>query len=192
MTFVPAASSMARHPRWSGVVGRDLAAFGVLALASLLVGLSINSLHRRPLPLRYRSRAERLHAAVSGLAPAVAPAMQVTPAAKPRGIGLEEFQALALAHKGVVIDARGSFFYGEGHVPGALNLSREGFQADYRQISPVLDTHKTDPVAVYCSGADCHDADLVADALAALGYEKLSVYREGWEEWSQSGLPQEK
>ena len=183
---------MARRPPWSGVVGRDLAAFGALALVSLLAGVSINGLHRRPLPLRYQSRAERLHAAVSGLAPAVAPANPVASATRPREIGLEEFQALALAHKGVVVDARGSFFYREGHVPGALNLSREGFQADYRRLGSGLGAHKMDSIAVYCSGADCHDANLVADALAALGYGKLFVYREGWEEWSQSGLPQEK
>ena len=122
---------------------------------------------------------------MSGLARAVAPA-----AARPRDIGLGEFQAFALARRGVVIDARGSFFYAEGHVPGALNISREGFRADYQRFDARLRTHQADAIAVYCSGADCHDAGLVADALASLGYEKLLVYREGWEEWSQSGLPQ--
>ena len=92
----------------------------------------------------------------------------------------------------MVIDARGSFFYGEGHVPGALNISREGFQADYARFEARLRAHQAETIAIYCSGADCRDADLVADALASLGYRKLLVYREGWEEWSQSGLPQEK
>ena len=82
----------------------------------MLAGWLINGLQRQPLPLWYQSRTERLHAAVIGLVPAV-PAKPVSPAAKPREIGLDEFQAFALARKGVVIDARGSIFYGEGHVP---------------------------------------------------------------------------
>ncbi len=190
MIPAPAAPRTAR--RWLGTVRVDLAAFGALALLSLLAGVSINGLHRRPLPFWYQSRAERLRAAAAGLAP-VALAKPGSPATpKPGEIGLDEFQAFALARKGVVIDARSSFFYGEGHVPGALNVSREGFQRDYQRVGSRLSAHKTDAIAVYCSGADCHDADLVADALAAMGYEKLLVYREGWEEWSQSGLPQEK
>ena len=192
MIPVPAATRTARLARWPGLIGMDLAAFGALALVSMLAGWLLNGLQRHPLPLWYQSRAERLHATVAGLAPVV-PSKPVSPAAaKPGEIGLGEFQAFALVRKGVVIDARGSIFYGEGHVPSALNISREGFRADYQRLGPRLNIHKADAIAVYCSGADCHDADLVADALAGLGYEKLHIYREGWEEWSQSGLPQEK
>ena len=56
-----------------------------------------------------------------------------------------------------------------------LNISREEFRADYQRVEPRLRAHQTDTVAVYCSGADCHDADLVANALATLGYGK-NVY----------------
>ena len=195
MTPDPAAPSMARRSRWFGLVGIDLAASGALALVSLLTGLAINGSHHPPLPLWYQSRAERLHAAVAGLVPA-APAKPGSPsgtaeAGRARSAWMSSRRSRS-RHKGVVIDARTPFFYREGHVPGAVNLSREGFQADYQRLGSRLGARQTDAIAVYCSGADCHDADLVADALASLGYRKLLVYREGWEEWSQSGLPQEK
>ena len=68
MTPAPAAPRTARRSRWPGVLGIDLAAFGVLALVSLLLGLFFNGLQSHPLPLWHQSRAERLHAAVNGLA----------------------------------------------------------------------------------------------------------------------------
>ena len=170
----------------------DLTAFCALALISLLAGLLLNQASSQPLPLAYRTREERLHAAVARLnagEPPTPPARTPDPA---REIGLDEFQAFVADHRGVVIDARLPSAYGDGHVPGALSLSRANFDADYRALSSQLAARKADTVAVYCSDADCADGALVADALRALGFQHLLVYKEGWEEWSQSGLPQEK
>ena len=177
--------------RW-GIMSADLMGFGALSVISLLVGLLLNQVRHQPLPLVYRSQQERLHAAVVRLAPETFRAPLPDTVTPPRDIGLNEFQALVAAGKGIVIDARSPFFYRQGHVPGALNISREDFDADYRRLGSRLTNRKTDLISVYCSGADCQDSTLVADALRTLGYSRLLVYREGWEEWSQSGLPQEK
>lgn len=175
--------------RWWGVVLVDVADFCVLALVSMAAGLLINAARHPPLPLVYRTPGERLHAAVTRLK---AEEPQTAPEEGPQVVGLDDFQAFALEHRGLVIDARPALIYGLGHVPGAINLSRIDFDADYRRLGPTLGARKADPVAVYCSGADCQDSQLVAKALQALGFKRLFVYTEGWEEWTQTGLPQEK
>ena len=163
-----------------------------MAVVSLLIGLLVNAWRPQPLPLVYHSNEERLRTAVDRLTNGE-PRPQPSPAAGlVRDIGLDEFQALVNSRRGVVIDARPAFIYRDGHVPGAINLPRDDFESAYRRNDARLTVHKAGTVAVYCSGADCPDASLVADALRTLGYSQPRVYTEGWEEWSQSGLPQEK
>ena len=36
------------------------------------------------------------------------------------------------------------------------------------------------PIIVYCSGGDCHDSRLVANALLSLGFGNVSVFTGGW------------
>lgn len=152
----------------------DAASIAGLALASVILGWGLNGLRSAPLPLRYASRRERVEAAAA------------------REIGLETFQAFAAGHKGLVLDARPGVFYGEGHVPGALNLARDNFEADFARLRLALEKGRGRPVAIYCSGADCEDSDIVAGALSKLGYRDLLIFREGWEQWTAAGLPQEK
>jgi rhodanese-related sulfurtransferase len=42
---------------------------------------------------------------------------------------------------------------------------------------------------VYCSGGDCHDSRLVANALLSLGFSNVSVFTGGWVAWSEAKLP---
>ena len=193
MRFAPSlAGSAVRRLRWRDVISEDFTRFGALTLISLLAGLLINLGRSQPLPLVYLSKTARLHEVVARLGTGALPTLPPAAGQGPREIELDEFQDFALAKKGLVIDARSSFFYRAGHVPGAINVSREGFDAEYRGSKARLEAHRTDAVAVYCSGPDCEDSALVAEALRTLGYRRLLVYREGWEQWSQSGLPQEK
>ncbi len=172
-------------------VSTDLRGFGALALASLLVGLGINQVRRQPLPLVYHARQERLRAAVGRLTAGESMTVSPVSVARAREIGIEEFQTL-ISHRAMVIDARAPFFYAQGHVPGAINLPREEFEAAYPRLADRLSARKAEAAAVYCSGSDCEDARLVTDALMRLGFRQLLIYKEGWDEWSQSGLPQEK
>ena len=158
----------------------------MLAVAALGIGWMLNAVRREPLAWAYRSPSQRLQAAVNHLQP---PAPNGGPSPSP--MDLDAFQAFVAAHRGLVIDARAGAFYRLGHVPGALNLPRETFAADYDGQKAALDPRKTDGIAVYCSEEDCPDADLVARALGRLGFRPLWVYRAGWDEWVQAGLPQE-
>ena len=74
-------------------------------------------------------------------------------------------------------------------MPGALNLARDDFAHDYRRPGRRAAERHDKPIIVYCSGGDCHDSRLVANALLTLGFGNVSVFTGGWEAWSGAGLP---
>lgn len=160
----------------------------ILTVVSLAAGCLVNMLRTDPLPWVYASRARAMAATVASLSTGPSAPVELKP---PQEIELEAFQAFVAEHKGLVLDARPKVFYDLGHVPGAVSLPREAFAQEYPAMRGKLDAHKDLPVAVYCSGADCPDSELLADALTKLGYHHLLIYTSGWEEWSQTGLPQE-
>lgn len=180
-----------RSPRQ--MIRTDAARAGMLAAGSLVAGGVLNGFRAQPLPWTYRSPDIRLHAVVAGLATAADPAksVAVTPAGSFEIIDLEKFQSFCSKGEGIVIDARAAAFYRQGHVPGALSLPRETFAADYIRQKSRLETSRTKEIVVYCSESDCPDAAMVANALSQLGFERLRIYQEGWEEWFRAGLPQE-
>lgn len=170
---------------------RDAGAFFLLAVVALVVGLLVNRLRTSPLPLVYVSKEKRLDHAVQLVSPLSQTDSAQIHAAATRSIDLDEFQKLAVNGSATILDARTATFYRLGHVPGALNLSREAFEHDYATLRSKLEVSKGRTIAVYCSGADCQDSKLVAGALLKLGFGTVLVYPEGWEQWTQAGLPQE-
>lgn len=163
---------------------RDAA--GVLALAalSLLLGLVLNALRQDALPFQYESPEDRLAADLTALlgTPAFA-SIQID------AIGLDQFRTVVGDKGALILDARSSPYYQQGHVPGALNLSRDRFAKDYQRLMPILGAAKDQPIVVYCSGGACYDSKLVARALFSLGYSNVRVFTGGWEAWSTAGLP---
>ena len=93
-----------------------------------------------------------------------------------RLLSLEEFQARRKDM--TVVDARPEVFYRLGHVPGALSLPRERFEAAYRALGARMT--KGRPVVVYCASRSCEDAELVRSALLSLGYAQVEVFAGGW------------
>jgi rhodanese-related sulfurtransferase len=163
---------------------RDLGAVALLAAASLAVGLVMNRYYPAPLPMVFQTPEQRFDAELTTLV--AAPPFKIAPAAT---IGLDEFRS-AVDHKSaLILDARPSVFFQQGHVPGALNLARDDFAHDYRSLSGVLQSAIDKRVIVYCSGGECHDSRLVANALLSLGFSNVSVFTGGWEAWSAAGLP---
>ena len=187
--IVPASKDVSVAGWRLSLVG-DLAALLVLAVVALLAGALVNAFHVEPLPWRYRSRAQTIGDAVVYLRePLGSPVASKEPAESPHEIRLEEFQPFVTERKGLILDARPAVFYRDAHIPGALSLPRETFAEDYPRLRGQLEGYKDRPIAVYCSGPDCPDSQLVADALTKLGYRRLVIYTSGWEEWSQTGLP---
>ncbi len=103
-------------------------------------------------------------------------------------------EAFTLQQSGNVLffDARPGFFYGLGHIPGAISLPKPDCDAQIvkreAEIKAALAAEKT--IVVYCTNLLCPDARTVANHLAGFGYSS-SVLSGGWDSWKESGLPTE-
>jgi rhodanese-related sulfurtransferase len=94
-----------------------------------------------------------------------------------------------LATRGVlVVDARRTSVYEEGHVGGARNISPWEGDADAK-ITALVNEGRDGalPVVVYCSGGDCEDSHMLAQRLYGGGFNNLLVYRDGWPDWVKRG-----
>jgi rhodanese-related sulfurtransferase len=116
--------------------------------------------------------------------------------AKPRAgvstIALEEFFQLHESGKAFIIDARPSFVYQFGHVPGAINMPKSRCVAEIGKLESEFRsiTAAGRKIIVYCTGPNCPDARTVADHLAMSGIA-ASVFAGGWEAWHEAGMPVE-
>jgi rhodanese-related sulfurtransferase len=183
-TVVSDADRPLHESNLSWLIARDLGGIVLLALLALAVGLAINRYSSPPLPLVYQTPEQRFDAELTTLVSA--PPFKIAPAAT---VGLEEFHSIVDGKSALILDARPSSFFENGHVPGALNLARDDFANDYRRLNDVLQPAHDKPVIVYCSGGDCHDSRMVANALVSLGFSNVRVFTGGWEAWSAAGLP---
>jgi rhodanese-related sulfurtransferase len=157
-----------------------------LAIISLAAGLAINRSLSSPLPLVYQTPEQRFDAELTTMV--AAPPFNI----EPPTVRLDEFRSAVDSKSVLILDARPSVFFEQGHVPGALNLARDDFAHDYRTLAGVLQNAHDKPIIVYCSGGDCHDSRLVAKALLNLGFSNVRVFTGGWDEWSTAGLPASK
>jgi rhodanese-related sulfurtransferase len=107
-------------------------------------------------------------------------------------ITLEEFFQLHQSGKALVFDARPSFIYNFGHVPGAINLPKNRCDAAISkresEIRSALAAGKT--IVVYCTGATCPDAQTVAMHISGFGHPAI-VFPGGWDDWKEAGMPVE-
>jgi rhodanese-related sulfurtransferase len=85
------------------------------------------------------------------------------------------------------VEALGAAFYGDAHLPGAINSPPGQVDRLARQLIPDRDSS----VVVYCSGS-CSSAEAVAGRLEAVGYTDVAVYVGGKEDWVEHGLPVER
>jgi rhodanese-related sulfurtransferase len=107
-------------------------------------------------------------------------------------ISLEQVFQLQQSDKALIFDARPGFFYGLGHIPGAINLPKtncdEAIHNREGEIKAALAAGKT--IIVYCSGITCPDARAVANHLSGFTYP-AAIFSGGWDAWKEAGLPTE-
>ncbi len=167
---------------------KDLLFLLVAATTALCLGLLLNQLRDKSLPLFYLTKEQRLETVVESLAdplqfPAEGPKIQ----SLPDTLSLEEFSEFVNSKAGLVLDARPEIFHRLGHVPGAMSLAREDFENAYFGLRGMLDSHKTRPIIIYCSNASCEDSELVRKSLVALGFTQIAIFKGGWAEWTAAG-----
>lgn len=107
-------------------------------------------------------------------------------------ISLEDFFQIHESGKALVIDARPSFVYQFGHVPGAINMPKKrcGEEIPQREAEFRKAIAAGRKIVVYCTGTNCPDAGIVAGNLATSGIP-ASVFHDGWEAWHEAGMPVE-
>ncbi|CAF0697784.1 sulfurtransferase [Candidatus Methylacidithermus pantelleriae] len=103
---------------------------------------------------------------------------------------------------GIILDARSPDRYGQGHIPGAKNLPffelKDPVTGKFLDPPRVIERLRKAGIPedratpIVCSCGSGHSATLVFLQLYRLGYRNLWVYDGSWNEWSRSGLPQEK
>ena len=84
------------------------------------------------------------------------------------------------------LDAREQVYYEMGHVPGALSLPEDDFEAAFERLEPTLRARFD--VVVYCSGFGCEASHIVARKLKQRGVP-AAVLHEGWPAWTGEGYP---
>jgi rhodanese-related sulfurtransferase len=84
-----------------------------------------------------------------------------------------------------LVDVREEKEWAQGHLPGAIHLSKGVIERDIEKTIP-------DPAAtivLYCGGG--FRSALVADSLRQMGYSNVRSMDGGWREWRQAGYPVE-
>lgn len=89
----------------------------------------------------------------------------------------------------LLIDVRPAFYYGLGHIAGAINLPGRQFDDWFPGERGRLESAVKEgrPIVLYCMDPQCPDAKLVAGWLAERGLT-VQVYPGGWEEWKAAGI----
>jgi rhodanese-related sulfurtransferase len=106
------------------------------------------------------------------------------PADKPYEIDLSTAVGLYMKRKKSnvhFVDARTPDLYTAGHISGAINVPIEElgkYEATFRALP------KEDLIVIYCDGGDCHLSHELAEWALQEGWNRLAVYKGGWDEWS--------
>ena len=87
----------------------------------------------------------------------------------------------------LLVEALGSDYWADAHLPGALNIPADQVDRLAPRLLPDLDAE----IVIYCS-TTCQNSDIAARRLVELGYRNVLVYDGGKEDWIEHGLPVER
>jgi rhodanese-related sulfurtransferase len=88
------------------------------------------------------------------------------------------------------LDARRTSVYRDGHIAGARPFSV--WEADVDDKIKAFFAEGTDqsaPIVVYCSGGNCEDSHMLAEKLYLVGFDNVLIYKDGYPDWVQRGMP---
>lgn len=105
----------------------------------------------------------------------------------PKTVTRDEVQAAIAAGDVILLEALPPEHYEKEHLPGALNLPHDQVDALAEQLVP----DKSTPVIVYCANGPCANSGIAARGLEQLGYQDVSDYELGKQDWIEAGLPVE-
>lgn len=85
----------------------------------------------------------------------------------------------------LLVDVREESEWAAGHIPGATYLGKGVIERDIEGVVHELDRE----IILYCGGG--YRSALAADALARMGYTRVSSMDGGMRGWRDAGLPEE-
>ena len=169
------------------VILHDFVAVCLLVMGCLGLGLVVNETRNPLLPLVYLNPEARLNAVVEGMSAAKTSNLPLD-----ADVNLDDMRRMSADHSVLVLDARPEALFESGHIPTALSLPSDDFKRRFRILQKALDAYRDKTIVVYCSGPDCPDSRLTAEALRKLGWRHVRLFRGGWSEWTGASLPKEK
>ena len=163
-----------------------------IVLLSAVLGLLVNFFHPHGVKMAMNRPSPR-YAADAALAPELPPVhvegREDDPVDEPAVTGAPIFiskqQAKSLLSEGraIAVDARLGADYTAGHIPGAINIPYD----DLYQYSERLETLPKDKWIVnYCDGPPCDLGEMLAYELINMGFQKVAIYEQGFDEWKDS------
>ncbi len=104
-------------------------------------------------------------------------------------ITLEDARSHFQAGKALFADARPLKAYQQGHIKGAMHLDPNEFDTWSESFFSQFPADTM--IIAYCDGPQCPLSAELAEKLTWLGYEKISVLKNGWHLWTAAQLPTE-
>ena len=86
----------------------------------------------------------------------------------------------------IIVDVRDKDEWDEGHIPGALHMSRGTIELDIEERVP--DTN----AMIICHCGDGGRSALAAESLQKMGYKNVRSMAGGFKAWKAAGLPMTK
>jgi rhodanese-related sulfurtransferase len=83
----------------------------------------------------------------------------------------------------VIVDVRDKDEWDEGHIPGALHMSRGTIELDIEEKVPDTDSM----IICHCGGGG--RSALAAESLQKMGYKNVRSMAGGFKAWKAAGLP---
>jgi rhodanese-related sulfurtransferase len=105
-------------------------------------------------------------------------------------IGFADVKALH-GKNALILDARRTSVYEQGHIPGARTYSV--WESDIDDKVRKLFDERSDPsaqalpIVIYCSGGDCEDSHMLAQKLWGIQFNNVYVYKDGFPDWQSHG-----
>ena len=105
-------------------------------------------------------------------------------------INLELMQKIVSDKVFPILDARDAESFNEGHIDNAINFDSEllmdGDEGKLDKLYKFVQNLSTDRIIVYCWNPDCDRAEILRAFLIDFGISEsnISIYENGWDEWS--------
>ena len=149
-----------------------------IILLSILLSLIFNQLRSKPLP--FLKKTVEVVSSMEGLN---------LGSIEPSITGIDITLAKKLfAENTVFVDARAEEYYVNGHIPGAI--CNDDFDTLLEELEDTINSDES--FVVYCSDDDCGSSEDLSYELQSYGFNKILLFKGGWEEWVDAEMPKGK